>query len=88
MKWLKALWWLYAILGLLSLLVIPASANGWLGIAPDPLAGVYAIALALPWSLLIGRLGTIPVPVALMLLGAAMVMNLLLLELLMRWLRR
>lgn len=88
MKWLKALWWLYALGGVVSLLVMPASAFGWLGLKPDPSAGDYAIVMALPWSLLLGGIGTIPLEVAMMLLGAGITMNLLLLDLLMRWLRR
>ncbi|MDM0043843.1 hypothetical protein QTH91_05045 [Variovorax dokdonensis] len=88
MKWLKALWWLYAVLGVVSLLVIPASAFGWLGLAPDPMASDYAVLMALPWSLLLGGVGTISMEAAMMLLGAGITMNLLLLDLLMRWLRR
>ena len=47
----------YAVAGAVSLLVIPASAKGWFGLEPDPLAAVFAIVLALPWGLpLLGML--------------------------------
>jgi hypothetical protein len=43
----------YAGLCALALALIPASANGWFGLEPDPLGGVFAILLALPWSILL-----------------------------------
>jgi hypothetical protein len=41
----------YVILATAALLLIPASAAGLFGLSPDPLSGIYAIALALPWSI-------------------------------------
>jgi hypothetical protein len=47
----------YGVLGLTSLALIPASANGWFGLDPDPLSAVFAMLLAMPWSLALGRMG-------------------------------
>ncbi|AHY45615.1 Hypothetical Protein RradSPS_0332 [Rubrobacter radiotolerans] len=41
---------IYALLCALALVLVPASAEGWFGLEPDPLGGVFAILLALPWS--------------------------------------
>ena len=49
MRTLRLLLYAYGIVGVLSLLVIPASAKGWFGLEPDPLAAVFAILLASPW---------------------------------------
>ncbi|MBS0452623.1 MAG: hypothetical protein JSS14_15075 [Proteobacteria bacterium] len=51
MRTLLLLLYAYGIVGVLSLLVIPASAKGWFGLEPDPLAAVFAILLASPWGL-------------------------------------
>ena len=40
-----------------ALLFIPASAQGWFGITSDPLAGIFAALLSLPWILALDRLG-------------------------------
>jgi len=48
---------IYQVLCALSLLVVPLSAIGAFGLTPDPLAAVFAILLALPWSLLLDQLG-------------------------------
>lgn len=45
--------WVYLAAGLFALALVPMSANGWFGIEPDPLSGVFALFLALPWSLLL-----------------------------------
>jgi hypothetical protein len=47
----------YGALGLISLALIPASAHGWFGLDPDPLSAVFAMLLAMPWSLALGRMG-------------------------------
>lgn len=52
----KALIASYAGLCVLSLILIPVSVYGWFGVEEDPLAAVYAILLAMPWSLLLGEL--------------------------------
>lgn len=41
----------YATACLAALALIPISSRGWFGVEPDPLAGVLAIVLAMPWSL-------------------------------------
>ena len=44
---------LYVAAELLALFAIPASVEGWAGIEPDPLSGIFALLLALPWSLVL-----------------------------------
>lgn len=46
----------YSLCALLALWFIPASAQAWLGVEPDPLSALPAMLLALPWSLLLGAL--------------------------------
>lgn len=54
MKWVFRIFIaLYALAFALFLI----GANGWLGQARDPLAGVFLIPLGLPWNLLADRLG-------------------------------
>lgn len=56
--------------------MIPASSRGLLGLEPDPLAAVFAIGLALPWSLPLLRIFDGAGPgFALLLLVAGMVLN-------------
>ena len=79
---------LYAALCVVALWFIPASAYGWLGVEPDPLAGVFAILLALPWTLLL-RLMPNPEPwPSAALLAAGMAMNVWLLWRLQSWWQR
>jgi len=47
---------IYQVLCALALLVVPLSAMGAFGLEPDPLAAVFAVILALPWSMLLDRL--------------------------------
>lgn len=56
MKIFRALAAFYGLLCLIALMLIPASAHSWFGIAEDPLSGVFAILLALPWSAALGHL--------------------------------
>ncbi len=44
---------LYLLAGILTLVAIPASLYGWFGVEQDPLSGVFALLLAMPWSLLL-----------------------------------
>ncbi|WP_313441394.1 hypothetical protein [Novosphingobium sp.] len=53
MKWLIGVAAVYAALCIGALLLIPVSAHGWFGVSDDPLAGVFALLLALPWTLLL-----------------------------------
>lgn len=50
MRWSRVLAGVYAALCLGALALIPISSRGWFGAPPDPLAGVLAIVLAMPWS--------------------------------------
>ena len=66
-KFLRGFAIAYAVAGLLALLVVPASVAGIAGIEPDPLSGIFALLLALPWSLVlhffddIGTWGTLAI---------------------------
>ncbi|MEJ8855596.1 hypothetical protein WKW79_13505 [Variovorax robiniae] len=66
---------IYALLALLSLLLIPASAHGWFGVARDPLSAVFALALALPWTVLIFALPPMPTWLSFALLALGMTLN-------------
>ena len=89
MRALRMLLYAYGVVGVLSLLVIPVCAKGWFGLEPDPLAAVFAIVLASPWGLpLLGMLPSDSPWLAGILLAACMSFNLLLGNLLLRWLRR
>lgn len=46
----------YAVLCLGSLALVPLSGAGAFGLARDPLSGVFAIVLGLPWTMLSGML--------------------------------
>ena len=65
----------YAALSLFALLLIPASLFGWFGVAPDPLSGVYAYLLSLPWILILMPFDTINSWVALAVSAAGMALN-------------
>ena len=47
----------YALLGALAVLAVPASLYGVAGMAEDPLSGIFALLLAMPWALLLDPLG-------------------------------
>jgi hypothetical protein len=79
---------LYGVLCLIALWFIPASVYGWLGIERDPLAAVFALLLAMPWSLLLRRIGDHGVWFSGVWLAIGMAINLWLLWLLQRWWRR
>lgn len=70
--------WIYGGLCAGSLLLIPAAAYHWMGVAEDPHAGDFAFILGLPWTLVLMGLGSPPrwLSVAIVMLG--MTMNILL----------
>ena len=76
MRVIRVLMALYAALCMVALWFIPASVHGWLGVEPDPLAAVFALLLALPWSLLLRLVGDPGPWLATALLAAGMVLNL------------
>jgi hypothetical protein len=45
----RAAFWLYVVLAILALSLIPISERGLFGVEPTPLAGVFAVLLAQPW---------------------------------------
>jgi len=66
----KPLRWLaiaYALVGVLAILAVPASLYGVAGVESDPLSGVFALLLGLPWTLVlhlsdnIGTWGTLAI---------------------------
>jgi hypothetical protein len=75
-KALLALLVLYVLccLGALGLIVV--SQRGLYGLAPDPLASVFAIVLAFPWSLTLRALPPIDARLALVSLAVGMAINL------------
>jgi hypothetical protein len=54
---------LYAVACVLSLLVIYFSVNHLFGIEPDPLSGIFALILALPWTVVLSLFAN-PSPLA------------------------
>ena len=67
----------YAAACLFALLLIPAGAFGWFGVTADPVAGVPAYVLGLPWTLLAAQMDADPdVTWAVLLTAAAMSLNL------------
>lgn len=59
-----------------ALAIVPLSNMGAFGLEPDPLSGVFAVALSMPWSLLASRLlEAESAIVSLLLLAAGMVAN-------------
>lgn len=66
---------LYGALCIFALWLIPASLNGWFGAERDPLAGVFAIALALPWSLPLSMLGGLGTGLGMILVAFCMLLN-------------
>jgi hypothetical protein len=66
----------YCGLCLVSLLVLGAGTFGWFGVEPDPLSGVFALMLALPWPGVFDDLGSGPA-FGLIVVIAGMAINLL-----------
>ena len=50
-SFLKIIAFIYLLFGIASLLMVPAGLYEWFGIEQDPLSGVFALLLALPWTL-------------------------------------
>ncbi len=72
----RAVFWLYLLLCLLALLVIPASEAGLFGLTPDPLAAVFAVLLAQPWlSLVSAVVGDTGLAASVAMTLAGMVLN-------------
>jgi hypothetical protein len=63
MKWV---FWIFAILYALALLLFLIGNFGWFGQEKDPLSGVFLMPLGLPWSLIGDRLGIVPMAVGLL----------------------
>ena len=73
---------------ILALFLIPASARGWFGVERDPLAGVFAYLLSLPWSLVAARVAGASEFGNMVLIAAAMTLNLAIIFAVGRWLAR
>lgn len=69
----------YLLAGLVAIAVIPASVYGWFGIAPDPLAGVFALLLGLPWTAVLMVLDDAGPTLATAVCAAAIIVNFILL---------
>lgn len=83
----RALATAYALLCLVALLMIPASAYSWWGFKPDPLSGVLAIILAMPWAMGLWALDGAATWLLIVLLAICMGANLAIIVSLGRWLR-
>ena len=88
MRLTKAVCAIYVVACLGALFLIPASAHGWLGLAPDSPVVAFAKLLSLPWSLLLAQVATQGVFGTVMLVAAAMALNLALIFAVGRWLAR
>lgn len=85
----RAVFWLYVIMAILSLLLVPISAWHLLGIEPSPLAGVCAVLLAQPWlSLLPTAAASKSILWSLVLIGSCLALNAAILRLICRLLQR
>ena len=84
----RALATAYALLCLVALLIIPASAYSWWGFEPDPLSGVFAIIMAMPWAMALWALDGTEIWLSIVLLAICMGANLAIIVSLGRWLRR
>ncbi|RYF30072.1 MAG: hypothetical protein EOO23_05980 [Comamonadaceae bacterium] len=51
----------YLLCGVLALMLIPAARQGWFGMSDSGLAAVWAIVLAMPWSIALWFLSPMPV---------------------------
>jgi hypothetical protein len=85
----KTILWLYIVVSVLSVLIIPASDMRLFGLVPDPFAGVFAILLAQPW---ISLIFLIPIEASqtwnIIMIAACLALNAILIRLLCGWLRR
>lgn len=79
---------MYVLACLAALFLIPASAHGWLGVEPDPLAGLFAYLLGLPWSVLLAQVANAGLVGNLVLVATAMALNLAIIFAIGRWLTR
>jgi len=79
---------IYALLCTLSLLLIPATGGGWLGLQPDAFVAIYAVALSLPWVMILPDMAILGSYSAIATILVGMVANLALLLGLGRWLGR
>ena len=50
-KILRSFTIIYTVMGIFFLLLIPASVNGWFGMVPSKLSGIFAMIFGLPWTL-------------------------------------
>jgi len=88
MKWAIGISIIYVVLCLGAFLLIPASSHGWLGVADDPLSGVFVLLLALPWTLLLSHMGD-PGPVgAVAVIVAGIIINVAIVLAVGRWASR
>ena len=54
-RFCKAFVGVYFVLCILALVLVPLNAVGAFGMDPDPLSGVFALLLSMPWSLWTGH---------------------------------
>lgn len=85
MRWVVGLSGAYAALCLAAFLLVPASLHGWFGIASDPLAAIWAILLAPPWSLALHHVDGAGAGAGILIVLGGMVANFVLILLVGRW---
>ncbi len=80
--------WTYAVACVLSLLLVPASLYGWFGLERDPLSGVFAALLGMPWVLLLSLVVDPEGPVTgFLFIAVCLTLNLLILRAICRYFR-
>ncbi|RYF60550.1 MAG: hypothetical protein EOO27_05455 [Comamonadaceae bacterium] len=65
----------YLLCGVLALMLIPAARLGWFGLSGDGLSAVWAIVLAMPWSMALQFLSPMPVWLSWFVLALGVVVN-------------
>jgi len=91
MKWLRwllrGITLLYGLACLYALAILAIYTQGWFGMSPEPLASLYALVLALPWTLLFQQYDPGATLYVVLFLLVAMGINLTILLALQRWVK-
>jgi hypothetical protein len=88
MRVTRAVCTVYVVVCLGALFLIPAGALGWLGGERDSMAGLFPHLLGMPWSLLVAQVANAGVFGRVVLVAAAMALNLAIIFSVGRWLAR
>ena len=88
MRVTRAVCAVYVVACVAALLLVVAGSLGWLGGPPGPLVGLVADLLGMPWSLLAAQVANAGVFGRVVLVAAAMALNLAIIFSVGRWLAR